>query len=136
MLGIRLQDHRPKELLRQIDLSLNLNGTIAGGFEVGQEVDLEVDTFPGVNFNGKVNNISKATGAEFSILPPQNASGNWVKVVQRVPVKIKIFPNEFYNRLRVGMTVTVSVSTGKVRGLPPQFQFLKDYSFFKDFFSK
>ena len=76
----------------------------------------------------------RTTGAEFSILPPQNASGNWVKVVQRVPVKIKIFPNEFYNRLRVGMTVRVSVSTGKVRGLPPQFQFLKDYIFFKEFF--
>ena len=60
--------------------------------KVGQPVDVSVDTFPGRKFRGVVAAVSPGTGAQFAILPPQNASGNWVKVVQRVPVRIEFAP--------------------------------------------
>jgi membrane fusion protein (multidrug efflux system) len=53
-------------------------------------VTIEVDTYPGREWRGKVTSIAQATGSEFALLPAQNASGNWVKVVQRVPVRISI----------------------------------------------
>jgi membrane fusion protein (multidrug efflux system) len=61
---------------------------------VGQPVDISVDTFPGRKFRGVVAAVSPGTGAQFAILPPQNASGNWVKVVQRVPVRIEFASGE------------------------------------------
>ncbi|WP_242919505.1 HlyD family secretion protein [Pontibacter liquoris] len=76
----------------------------------GQHVNLVVDAFPDTPINGTVYNFSPATGARFSLLPPDNASGNFVKVVQRVPVKIKINANkEIIQKLRPGMSVKVSV---------------------------
>jgi len=67
-----------------------------------------------------VSAIAPATGAEFALLPPQNATGNWVKVVQRVPVHFALEPADEAERpaLRVGMTVSVSVDTGRSRGMP------------------
>ena len=62
----------------------------------GQQVIIIVDSFPNKKFKGKVDSISSATGAEFSILPPENATGNFTKIVQRVPVKIIFEPNERY----------------------------------------
>jgi membrane fusion protein (multidrug efflux system) len=59
---------------------------------IGQPADVEVDTYPGVKFKGKVDSIMAGTGAAFTLLPPENATGNWVKVVQRVPVKIVLQP--------------------------------------------
>ena len=82
---------------------------------VGQKVGIDVDTFPGHTFRGTVIAVSPGTGAQFSILPPQNASGNWVKVVQRVPVRIRFDPDENLNRLRAGMSVYVSIDTGRIR---------------------
>jgi membrane fusion protein (multidrug efflux system) len=77
----------------------------------GQKVELEVDAFPDMPLEGTVYNFSPATGARFSLLPPDNATGNFVKVVQRVPVKIKINGNkETLGKLRAGMSVNVSVS--------------------------
>jgi membrane fusion protein (multidrug efflux system) len=77
----------------------------------GQKVNLEVDAFPDMKLKGTVYNFSPATGARFSLLPPDNATGNFVKVVQRVPVKIKINANkETLDKLRAGMSVNVSVS--------------------------
>ena len=59
----------------------------------GQPVDIEIDTYPGVTFHGRVDSIQRGTGSRFSLLPPENATGNFVKVVQRVPVKI-VFDND------------------------------------------
>ena len=74
---------------------------------------ISVDTFPGRTFRGRVAAVSPGTGAQFAILPPQNASGNWVKVVQRVPVRIEFAPNEDVHDLRAGMSVTVDIDTGR-----------------------
>jgi membrane fusion protein (multidrug efflux system) len=77
----------------------------------GQKVKIEVDAYPDLELEGTVYNFSPATGARFSLLPPDNATGNFVKVVQRVPVKIKINGNkETMDKLRAGMSVNVSVS--------------------------
>jgi len=78
---------------------------------VGQKATLDVDSFPDHTFTGTVTSVSPGTGAQFSILPPQNASGNWVKVVQRVPVRITFDKNEATRLLRAGMSVTVSIDT-------------------------
>ena len=80
---------------------------------IGQPVTISVDTFPGRTFRGTVESVSPGTGAQFAILPPQNASGNWVKVVQRVPVRIEFAPNENVSDLRAGMSVTVDIDTGR-----------------------
>ncbi|MEM6495228.1 MAG: HlyD family secretion protein [Pseudomonadota bacterium] len=76
-----------------------------------------LDIYPGVEWEGEVASISPATGAEFALLPPQNASGNWVKVVQRLPVKIYLKPRSGELPLRAGMTATVSVDTQRERKL-------------------
>ncbi|HVY56431.1 MAG TPA: HlyD family secretion protein, partial [Xanthobacteraceae bacterium] len=78
---------------------------------VGQKATLEVDSFPDITFTGTVVAVSPGTGAQFSILPPQNATGNWVKVVQRVPVRIAFDKNENTHLLRAGMSVEVSIDT-------------------------
>jgi membrane fusion protein (multidrug efflux system) len=80
---------------------------------VGQPVSISVDTFPGRTFRGVVAAVSPGTGAQFAILPPQNASGNWVKVVQRVPIRIEFSNNEDVRELRSGMSVTVDIDTGR-----------------------
>jgi len=80
---------------------------------IGQPVSISVDTFPGRTFRGTVVAVSPGTGAQFAILPPQNASGNWVKVVQRVPVRIEFAPTEDVRDLRAGMSVTVDIDTGR-----------------------
>jgi membrane fusion protein, multidrug efflux system len=82
---------------------------------VGQKVDVEVDSFPDHVFHGTVNSVSPGTGAQFAILPPQNANGNWVKVVQRVPVRIVFDPGQDLSLLRAGMSVTVGIDTGRRR---------------------
>jgi membrane fusion protein (multidrug efflux system) len=78
---------------------------------IGQKATLEVDSFPDHTFTGTVTSVSPGTGAQFSILPPQNASGNWVKVVQRVPVRIVFDKSEDTHLLRAGMSVNVSIDT-------------------------
>ena len=82
---------------------------------VGQKATLEVDSFPDHTFAGHVIAVSPGTGAQFSILPPQNATGNWVKVVQRVPVRIAFDKNEDTHLLRAGMSVNVDIDTGHSR---------------------
>ena len=79
----------------------------------GQSVTFTVDAYPGVEWKGKVDSLSPATGAEFSILPPQNATGNWVKVVQRLPVRLKIEPDAAKPPLRMGMSAIVTIDTGE-----------------------
>jgi membrane fusion protein (multidrug efflux system) len=83
----------------------------------GQKVEFSVDAYPGKTFGGTVDSIMAGTGAAFSLLPPENASGNYVKVVQRVPVKITIDKNSDPERLlRVGMSVVPVVLTGRSSG--------------------
>ncbi len=82
---------------------------------VGQKATLEVDSFPDHVFKGTVVAVSPGTGAQFSILPPQNATGNWVKVVQRVPVRIAFDKDEDTRLLRAGMSVNVEIDTGHSR---------------------
>jgi membrane fusion protein (multidrug efflux system) len=77
----------------------------------GQSAEIRVDSFPGIVFTGTVNSISAGTGSRFSLLPPENATGNWVKVVQRVPVKILLDGKAVGNPqpLRAGMSAVVTV---------------------------
>lgn len=82
---------------------------------VGQKATLDVDSFPDHTFKGTVVAVSPGTGAQFSILPPQNATGNWVKVVQRVPVRIAFDKVENTKLLRSGMSVNVEIDTGHSR---------------------
>jgi membrane fusion protein (multidrug efflux system) len=88
---------------------------------VGQKVEIDVDTFPGHTFRGTVASVSPGTGAQFAILPPQNASGNWVKVVQRVPVRIAFDPGQDISLLRAGMSVNVEIDSGRQRTLASLF---------------
>lgn len=78
----------------------------------GQPVEVEVDTYPDQPLTGTVESLAQATGAEFAILPAQNATGNWVKVVQRIPVRIRLQQTPEDMPLRSGMSVGVAVDTG------------------------
>jgi membrane fusion protein (multidrug efflux system) len=80
-------------------------------------VDVIPDVYPNATWKGVVESISPATRAEPAILPPQNASGNWVKVVQRLPVRIRLEPHEGEPPLRAGVTATVSIDTGRGRSI-------------------
>jgi membrane fusion protein (multidrug efflux system) len=84
----------------------------------GQKVTVEVDTFPGQRWAGTVESISPASASSFSLLPAENTSGNWVKVVQRIPMRVRVSNAPGKPALRVGMSVEVSVDTGHARGLP------------------
>jgi membrane fusion protein (multidrug efflux system) len=85
---------------------------------VGQPVTLDVDAFPNHTFKGTVGSLSPGTGAQFAILPPQNATGNFVKVVQRVPVRIYFDKDDkFVARLKAGMSVYATIDTGHKRTL-------------------
>ena len=84
----------------------------------GQQAVVFVDTYPGVEWRGTVESISPASGSSFSLLPAQNTTGNWVKVVQRIPMRIRIEPAADKPPLRVGMSAVVEVETGKARGYP------------------
>lgn len=81
----------------------------------GQPVELRFDIYPGRRWRGVVDSISPATGAEFSVLPPQNATGNWIKVTQRVPVRIDLLPGSDAPALRAGLSVWVRIDTGRRR---------------------
>ena len=85
----------------------------------GQKVTVTVDTYPDVEWHGFVESVSPAAAQEFSLLPAQNTSGNWVKVVQRVPMRVRLdASDENLPPLRAGMSVEVNVDTGHARGLP------------------
>jgi membrane fusion protein (multidrug efflux system) len=85
---------------------------------VGQTVDLDIDSFPNHTFKGTVGSLSPGTGATFAILPPQNATGNFVKIVQRIPVRIYFDKNDpMVAKLKSGMSVYVSIDTHHRRTL-------------------
>jgi membrane fusion protein (multidrug efflux system) len=83
--------------------------------KVGNPVSITVDTYPGRRWKGSVCSISPSSGAEFAILPPQNSSGNWVKVVQRIPVRVCIERQADDPDLRSGMSTIVTIDTGHQR---------------------
>jgi membrane fusion protein (multidrug efflux system) len=85
----------------------------------GQPVTVTVDTYPDAEWRGTVESISPAAAQEFSLLPAQNTSGNWVKVVQRIPMRVRVDTSDRnLPPLRAGMSVEVDVDTGHTRGLP------------------
>jgi membrane fusion protein (multidrug efflux system) len=91
-------------------IDANFKETELPGIHPGQDVDISIDMYPGKHFKGKVESISGGTGTAFSLLPAQNATGNWVKIAQRVPVRIKLAPTDADHPLRIGATATVTVN--------------------------
>lgn len=85
--------------------------------QAGQPATVTIDTYPGVVWQTRVGSISAATGAEFTLLPPQNSTGNWVKVVQRIPVRLEIVDRAGQPTLRAGMSATIEIDTGYQRPL-------------------
>lgn len=83
----------------------------------GQPVAIHIDTYPDTAWKGVVESLSPATGAEFSVIPAQNATGNWVKIAQRVPVRIKLEPASGIPQLPAGLSAAVEIDTGHRRRL-------------------
>ncbi len=90
-------------------IDANFKETELPGIRPGQGVDIEIDMYPHHPFHGTVASLSGGTGTAFSLLPPQNATGNWVKIAQRVPVRIRLDKQETDFPLRIGATATVTV---------------------------
>jgi membrane fusion protein (multidrug efflux system) len=88
----------------------------------GQPATITIDSYPGHEWHGQVCGLSPATGAQFAVLPPQNASGNWVKVVQRVPVRVCVRSSADAPPLRAGMSANVEIDTGHKRTLGGLFE--------------
>jgi membrane fusion protein (multidrug efflux system) len=85
----------------------------------GQPVAVTVDTYPDQEWHGTVESISPAAAQQFALLPAQNTSGNWVKIVQRIDMRIRLDTSDKNQPpLRAGMSVEVNVDTGHVRGFP------------------
>ena len=97
--------------LHEVFVLANFKETQLARVRPGMRADVEIDGFPGKVFHGIVESISAGTGARFSLLPPENATGNWVKVVQRVPVKVLLDQKEVGNPqpLRAGMSAVVTI---------------------------
>lgn len=95
-------------------IEANYKETQLGSIKVGQPADIHIDAYPAANLHGTVSSIGAATGSEFSLIPAQNATGNWVKVVQRIPVRIDLTDAPDL-ALRSGMSAEVTVDTGKSR---------------------
>jgi membrane fusion protein, multidrug efflux system len=101
----------------EVWVQANFKETQLTNMQVGDTADVRIDTFPGRVFHGKVEQLSPASGSQFALLPPDNATGNFTKVVQRVPVKVVFFPGQPYlDRLRPGFSAAVTVHTGKAGG--------------------
>lgn len=96
----------------------NFKETQITHMKAGQEATIRFDTFPDQPIKATIESIGAGTGSEFSLIPAQNATGNWVKVSQRIPVRLKVDDPEARLALRTGMSATVEVDTGHARGLP------------------
>ncbi len=88
---------------------------------VGQKVTIGIDAYPGQTWTGEVQSVAPASGSQFSLLPAENSSGNWVKVVQRIPVRIKLIDGPKDVHLAAGMSAEVAVDTGHKRHLSDLF---------------
>lgn len=112
--GTRLMTLVP---LDQLYIEANFKETQLGLMRAGQSVRIEVDSLPGVELTGRVASFAPGTGAQFSVLPPQNATGNFTKIVQRVPVRISVnAPDEVRQLLVPGMSAVVTVDTRSAKG--------------------
>ena len=97
-------------------ITANYKETQIGNIRAGQPVEILIDTFPGHTFKGHVESISPATGATFSLLPKDTSSGNFTKVVQRIPVRIAFEPGqERLPEIRSGMSVITRIDTGSAQ---------------------
>ncbi|MBZ9679839.1 MULTISPECIES: HlyD family secretion protein [unclassified Mesorhizobium] len=99
----------------------NFKETQLTNMKPGQKAEIVVDTYPGRTFEATVRAIGAGTGADFSLLPAQNATGNWVKVTQRIPVRLELADPDAKMALRTGMSASVTVDTGVARGWPSIF---------------
>ena len=98
--------------LTNVWVTANYKETQLTHVAIGEKAEISVDSFPGVTVTGHVNSISPASGSQFSLLPPDNATGNFTKVVQRIPVKIVLDPNNpLAGKLRPGMSVEATILT-------------------------
>ncbi|WP_263146178.1 HlyD family secretion protein [Pseudomonas sp. RIT-PI-AD] len=101
---------------QDIWIQANFKETQIGRMQPGQQAELRFDSFPDTPIEGRVESLFAASGAQFSLLPPDNATGNFTKVVQRIPVKLTFAPdNPLRGRIRPGMSVQVDVSVGTDR---------------------
>lgn len=96
---------------KQVWIEANFKETDLVNLHVDQAVDVAVDAYPDRSWKGRVESLSAATGAEYSVLPPQNATGNWIKVVQRVPIRIRLQTTQSDPALRAGMSAYVEIDT-------------------------
>lgn len=95
--------------LSDIWVTANLKETQLKGVGPGDRVEIEVDAYPGLTFHGRVESVSPATGAQFSLLPPDNATGNFTKVVQRIPLRVRLDGHNPDVQLRPGMSAVVTI---------------------------
>ena len=118
--GHRVQPGEPLMAVvptQRLYVTANFKETQLTDVRVGQEAEIQADIYPGYVYKGHVDSISMGTGSAFSLLPPENATGNWVKVVQRVPVKVVLNqPPPADKPLRIGLSVEVSVDVSDTRG--------------------
>lgn len=98
-------------------IEANFKETQVGNMKPGQKAEVTLDAYPGRTFHATVEAIGAGTGAEFSLLPAQNATGNWVKVTQRIPVRLKLDGQAAGLAMRTGMSASIEVDTGRSRGL-------------------
>jgi membrane fusion protein (multidrug efflux system) len=97
--------------LEDVWLTANLKETQIANVKPGEPAEFTVDAYPGIHFRGHVESLSPATGARFSLLPPDNATGNFTKVVQRIPVRVRPDKIDPVHPLRPGMSVVVTIQT-------------------------
>ena len=119
-LGEYVEEGKPVFALIERDalwVETNLKETQLTHVRLGQKASLVADAYPDLTFEATVESLSPATGAEFALLPPQNASGNWVKVVQRLPVRLRLVDNGALDKLRAGMSVAVKIDSERDRSL-------------------
>lgn len=103
--------------LREIWVDANYKESQLSHLRIGQPVTLKADAYPDIRYHGKILGLSPGTGAAFALLPPQNATGNWIKIVQRLPVRIALDPNEIkYHPLQLGLSMRATTNIHDVSG--------------------
>jgi membrane fusion protein, multidrug efflux system len=103
--------------MQQVWIDANYKESQLERLRIGQNVTLTADAYGGVTFHGKIQGLSAGTGSAFDLLPPQNATGNWIKIVQRLPVRIELDPQELKDHpLRIGLSVRVTTNTFGMEG--------------------
>jgi membrane fusion protein (multidrug efflux system) len=108
-------------------VDVNVRETDLTHVQAGDPATIVVDAYPDMTFNGRIATINPASGAVFALIPPQNATGNWVKVVQRIPVRVGIDWPSDAPLLRTGMSATVTIDTGNRRTLATLWRDIRDW---------